>query len=318
MAYVGSMTGTYYGPQRAPVASYNQPRGGATGVERDFGLRDKYADLAGQWELGNQSNKSQWDLNNANNQAQWNLNAQNSYTQGQNIGAQGRNAVVGQAAGMLTEGMKRSAIGELRPAQDRWRRQADEGMYSDAEIAQQLVARTARVNQAADASRSNFNAMMQQRGLGANAGAIASMGMAADWEAAGQRGDAQSQLTREDKEAMERGLQGYSGISQSIADYQGRPTQESALSLLGKISNGSASGPQSPYQGSGAYGQSPLANPFLAQYDQWRNAAIGPGSGLGDAPHPIRPTYNSGFAQPGTTGPIRPIKPIKPITWRGR
>jgi len=177
-------------------------RGGATGVQEDFDLREFFAQMAAQATLEGQDKPS-------------------------------------------AEQIER-ARGEFALPQQAYEALAREGMYSDADEAAILSSRVQNVNNTTKALQQNLNASLASRGQGGNAGAAAALGMAGQFNAAGQRGQAYADTLQEDAESKIKGLEGFTDIAGGLATLDSQATKYDVDS-----------------------GQ------YMDLYDQYRNAAVG-------------------------------------------
>jgi hypothetical protein len=179
-------------------------RGGAHGVESDFGLRDMFAQDASRF-MG--------DRNAA------------------------RNNLITGAAGMMTAQQAAAARNNLTGVRDRYQVQADRGQYTTEEYNNQLRNRTNQATMAKINTEKQLNSDLASMGLGLNAGAAAALGFAGDFAAAGMTGDARASLDREQAESRVAGLGGLAGISQQLAAIDTMPTQDNALGLIDRLDN---------------------------------------------------------------------------------
>jgi hypothetical protein len=248
----------FYQPpaQAAPIY-----RGGGTGVESDFGLRDyaAHADIDNYYR--NQQN-------------------QQNYNYG----------IRQTAAGLATGGQIGAAVGSLRPIYDRFSEYSRTGGVSDAE--QQLLelgaVRDSNNQYAADSRQVSDSAA--SRGMSADPMAMMAMRRRLGFQRTAARGQARLDVTRARQQGRLQATSGWAGVGGQMADLQARPTQENALSML----DGGGSGSSGGGYGGGGTGTS---SGGLGLYDTWRNAQVGPDGMLASQ---TRPTpQNTGYLGTG-------------------
>jgi len=171
---------------------------------------------------------------------------------------------LGQGLDRWTDEDRERARQDLQDPLNRYRNLADNGMYSGADMSAILSGRVQQVNRATDAMQKNFNAQLAQRGQAGNAGANAALGMAGQFEAAGQRGQAYGDLMSEQAQSKLAGLEGLAGVSGALSNLNTVATRQQ--------------------QDSAAYDD---------LYEKWRNKQVGY-DGAKWGTKPAQPGYYAG------------------------
>lgn len=253
-----------WGPQHPQQPSNPAYPGGAAGVQNDLGIKNKFVDVSLQAYLGNLQN--QW-----NSQNQWN---------GQLSGG----------AGLVTGAQVGAAKGDLQQPLADWGNLKTNGWWTPQEQAQQITNQQQLLQRQSDAAQKNFNATASSHGLGGNAGALAALGSQGMWEAAGQKGFLENQISAQQAQSKERGIQGYSGVSSQLANIDMSPTQENYLAFLNANKQSGA-------------GSAPGVNDLDAAYKHWMDQQTGPsGFNWNNVQQPTAPSYPTWPSYPGGGG----------------
>lgn len=118
--------------------------------------------------------------------------------------------------------------GDLQGSLDDYTKMRDQGRYSQDEM--NLLGQNAwnAINTGAMNDARAMNSQLSAMGLSSNPGAAAALGLQGRFAANAERGNVMAGLTRENKEAMERGVAGRSGVLSQMADYASRPINRTA------------------------------------------------------------------------------------------
>lgn len=247
-------------PQPAPY------RGGAAGVDADFGLRDQFAQGA-IGALGQRDN-NRYGMDMA--------RMQNDYS------------LASQRGGLATAAQIATARGDLGRSLQDYGNLRDNGIYSKQQMDTLLMDRYQQVANATRSMQSNANNMAMQYGGRGNAGLTSALSMAGQFAAGGQRGEALAGLEREQADARKMGISGYGNISQMMADLAARPIAENVVAPTGTY--------EYDYTNSGG---SPAAA-YMDTYNQWRNSEVGrDGQNNMSQPRPQAPAYTPTYPYGG-------------------
>lgn len=160
--------------------------------------------------------------------------------------AQQQAQALSQGQGYATQEQIERAKRELDPMTGAYSYLAQNGAYSDADQQALVSARVGEVNAATKAIQQDLNAAMASRGQSANAGSRAALGMAGDFQAAGQRGKAVADVMAANKATQLTGLAGMADTAGAQAALSVQPTRIDTSQ-----------------------------NDYMGMYDQWRNAQVG-------------------------------------------
>lgn len=197
-----------------------------------------------------------------------------------------------QGMNLATADQIQAAKGDLSGALGGYKNLMTNGMYSPDDENAILSNRVQQVNNTTQAMQQNLNAENASRGLGANAGASAALGMAGQFNAAGQRGQAYGDIKSQQAQSKVTGLQGYAGVSGTLAGYDAQATR-----------------------------QAPNTSAYMDLYNQFRNATIGPdGANFASSGAPAAGGYGGGpvatltKGSVGTSGGFSPFTPVAAST----
>jgi hypothetical protein len=140
-----------------------------------------------------------------------------------------------------------TAKGDLTGALSGYQNLMTNGMFTPDEMAAITSNNVQQVNNTTQAMQQNLNAANQARGVHGNAGQSAALDMAGQFQAAGARGKAASDIATQQANSRVTGLNGYAGLSGTMA---GLDTQ--------------------------AVKQDPNSSQYMDLYNKFRNATIGP------------------------------------------
>lgn len=243
-----------YGGSRPPQAA--PYRGGSYGLERDFGMRDMFAqgDInAYMRNMDQQQNRNNYDY-------QYQL----------------------AQAGMATPEQIQEAIGSLGTSLGDYANLRDNGAYSAAQEGTILTDAYQQAAKTTAGMQHGANAQALQYGGRPNAGMTAALGMAGQFQGSANRGQALSQIEREEAQNRMAGIAGYANVSGQIAN----------LNTIATKGGGITGGMPSGYND----------DDFMNKYNNWREAEVGKSGQNSFGVSPTAPAYAPAYPAAGGGG----------------